>query len=193
MKRFFAVLLSAILLFSMSACGGKKEGDNISSESSNEVTEDSKQSAIDFDTTLWDIVTMSEASQNSLYTAMRNLSDGETSLLDVYDSAKSAEETQIELSLEIAYGKSETQSYVDAVINYVINAQKVASSLKNYIDTNEMEHYSEANEYLEKAQIYAIEVVTERMAYLSEAGLSDEEISEIMGTADSSEKATDLQ
>ena len=34
MKRFFAVLLSAILLFSMSACGGKKEGDNISSESS---------------------------------------------------------------------------------------------------------------------------------------------------------------
>ena len=79
------------------------------------------------------------------------------------------------------------------VDDIVINAQKVASSLKNYIDTNEMEHYSEANEYLEKAQIYAIEVVTERMAYLSEAGLSDEEISEIMGTADSSEKATDLQ
>ena len=42
----------------------KSKGDNISSESSNEVTEDSKQSAIDFDTTLWDIVTRSEASQN---------------------------------------------------------------------------------------------------------------------------------
>lgn len=191
MKRFLTVLLSVILLFSVSACGGKKEGNNASSESSNEVAEDSKQSAIDFDAKLWDIVTRSEAAQNSLYAAMSSLSDGETALLDVYDSAKSAEEAQLELSLEISYGESETQSYVDAVINYVINAQKVASSLKSYIDTNEMSHYSEANEYLEKAQTYAIEVVTERMSYLSDVGLSDEEISEIMGTADSSENAAE--
>lgn len=191
MKRFLTVLLSVILLFSVSACGGKKEGNNASSESPNEVAEDSKQSAIDFDSELWSIITTSENFTTDLLTMLDEVSTGESTLLDVYDSTKTMVYAQNDLRSSIPKGDENADEYISAANTYILNAFGIASNLQQYIDTNEIKYLSDAKSSIESAQTYAIEVVAQRMAYLSDAGLSNEEISEIMGTADSSENAAE--
>lgn len=143
------------------------------------MTDEERQAVLDFDTTLWNIVSESETAFNEFSSTMNNYSAGNATLLDVKIAAIIAVDAQSELSKSIPSGDERSQRYVDAVSNYVSNSQNVASTFISFIDTENQDYLTESKNYLNRVPSYAFSIVSERIRYLSSCGISDDEISEL--------------
>lgn len=172
MKKYLSILLSVILLFFTAGCGGSTE------------PVDQKQSAQDFDSTVWSTVLAAEATMQDLTAVLNKAANGQATLLDLYDAADTAEEYLGSLSISFSSKEDIADDYVDAAQNYIVNAQLIASGIRDYIDTNEMSYLSDANGRIDSVTSYLINIVSARMDYLSASGFSEEEISEILGPSD---------
>lgn len=76
-----------------------------------------------------------------------------------------------------AMTNDDTVEYAEAAGTYVkAVAFGIATPLMEYIDENKMEDLSDANETLGLMPAYFLEVESARSAYLSNSGLSEEEI-----------------
>lgn len=168
MKKCITIILSFILMFAIIGCGGNSE------------PADPKQAAKEFDSTVWSAVLAAESTMQDLSTTMNSATIGEVSLLELYDTADSAKQYLGELSISFSSKGKDAEKYVEAAQNYIINTQIIASGICDYINTQEMQYLSDANGRIDSVTTYLIEVVSARMEYLTNAGLSDEEITALM-------------
>lgn len=174
MKKYLVILLSIFLIFSFTGCGGDTD------------PVEQKNAAAEFDSKVFSIISISENTTNDLLAMLRGTSDGSVTLLDLYDAAESAVYMQNELLSDLTTEDKNAKEYVSISRDYVLNAFGIANNIKEYLDTNEMKYLSSAENSIELAQSYAFDVVAARMDYLSASGFSEEEISDILSTSDTS-------
>lgn len=118
------------------------------------------------------------ASYNELNTMMQQPDTGETSLLELYDYCEQVKDWGLDWADKVdAMTNDDTAEYAEAAGTYVkAVAYGIATPLMEYIDENKMEDLSDANETLGLMPAYFLEVESARSAYLSNSGLSEEEI-----------------
>lgn len=148
-------------------------------ESGNEVSEEKKQTALDADKELTDLIIGAESDYNTFIDIMN--SDNATDL-DIYDAAKIVDSNLGKYSVN-AYNVNcdGIDEYKAQVSYYIINMQSVASDIKKYMDKENIKYLSSAKEYIEKVQSYAMVVLSERMKFLTNAGFTEAEVLEILG------------
>ncbi|NLH02070.1 MAG: zinc-ribbon domain-containing protein [Clostridiales bacterium] len=150
--------------------------------------EEQKAAAIELDAKIYDIVLRSEKVTSLLQEGIGLYSDGQGTLLELYDLAKEAKDAQTSIFGELmGLGDKESSDYVEAAQFYVSNSISVAEDLQKYIDKQEIKYLSSAKESLENTQKHTLNVVSERMKYLSAQGLSDEEIANILDAQEETE------
>lgn len=168
MKKYLTLILSIIFLLGAVGCGNDPD------------PAEQKKAALELDTNIFSMVTVSENTTNDLLAMLQGVSDGSVTLLDVYDAAESAVYMQTEIHSDLVSDDKNAKEYVDIAGDYVLNAFGIANNIKDYIDTNEMQYLSNAQTSIDSAETYAINLVAARMDYLSTSGFSNEEISQIL-------------
>lgn len=139
--------------------------------------EEAKTKAKELDAKVYDIVLRSEQVTELLQESVMLASEGQLSMLELYDIAKEAEAIQQNLYYELPIKDGEGSfDYVTGALNYIVNGQTIASNLKKYIDKEEMKYLSSAKESMENTQAHILNVVTLRMKYLSSQGFTDDEV-----------------
>lgn len=143
--------------------------------SSGEKTEGTKEGAQAKDTEIYSAVLSAETKFNSLLDLMDS-----GNLLDVYDGCKETHDFA-----QDCYGRISDQrdnlnkEYVEAAQMYCVQIKIVCEHLEDYINDQDMEDLSKAKEGMEYLNACILDVVTQRQAYLTEAGFTAEEIEEI--------------
>lgn len=139
---------------------------------------DNRDAALEADRELFDIITAAEAD----YATLTNVMGTEgVSLVDLYDTAKTAESNfGIYWSSINSVKCDNINEYQDAARNYVMNMKLIASSVKKYIDKQNMDDLSDAKACIENSQNYAIIVVGKRLEFLTDSGFTDEEAINIL-------------
>jgi len=146
--------------------------------------EEAKNTAILIDNQAFQLVLNSEKIVSLLQEGITIYSNGEASALDLYDLAKTAEESQSTLSYSASSLRDDNNGdYIDACTLYIINGRDFAKKIMKFLDTSEMTYLSEAKECITNSESYVSSVVAARSLYLSDQGLSDGEISDIMNTS----------
>jgi len=169
----FLILL--VGLIALVACFGGSSTDEETS-AANEAIADMTPQQIDLE--IYGAVRSAAASYNELNTMMQQLDTGETSLLELYDYCEQVKDWGLDWSDKVdAMTNDDTAEYAEAAGTYVkAVAFGIATPLMEYIDENKMEDLSDANETLGLMPAYFLEVESARSAYLSNSGLSEEEI-----------------
>lgn len=157
-------------------------GSELSKDESSEMdTETVKSVALALDSQIYENVLNSEKTTQLLQEGIALVSDGSGNMLELYDLAKAAKETQTTLfSNLLSLSDNNTKSYVEVCQLYVGSGKTVAEKLMKYIDKQEMKYLSDAKEALESSETYTLKLILERTNYLSSQGLTDEEISAIL-------------
>lgn len=175
--------LSSVLESSTDSPSTPSETSNVSdaSESSEELGEISHDEILANDDSIYLYVLKSEKITNILREAIVSFGNQEITSLELYDLAKKAKESQLSFfrgltSLQNDYNKD----YLEACEMYVSNGRELANYLIKYLDKEKIKDLSSAKECLENMDAYTLSVVTQRMTYLSNCGISDEEITEIL-------------
>lgn len=139
---------------------------------------DNRDAALEADKELFDIITAAEADYATLTTVMGT--EG-VSLVDLYDTAKTAENNfRIYWSNINSVKCDNIKDYKDSAQNYITNMQLIASSVKKYIDKQNMDDLSDAKACIENSQNYAIIVVGKRLEFLTASGFTDAEAIKIL-------------
>jgi len=143
--------------------------------------EELKNAAIVIDNQIFDIVMNSEKTTQILQEGAGMIGNGQGSLLELYDLAKTAKESQSVFFSNLSKLQDKNnKEYISACQNYVINAKSIADNLMKYLDKQELKYLSEAKDQINLASSYAVKVVSARMEYLISQGFTDEEVSEIL-------------
>lgn len=145
------------------------------------LTEDEKNALIQLDGQIFKIVTDCEATTTSLQSYLTAFSEQNATLLDVYNAAKTAKDTQFNYWGQLQDLQNDTnKDYIEACQIYVGIHQSFAENLMKYLDKNEIKYLSKAQEDLESTSNYAYTVVAARMSWLANQGLTTDEISAIL-------------
>lgn len=171
------ILIIFVVVFVGSAfIAGFFGGSSEETSAPNEATADMTPKEIDLE--IYGAVRSAAASYNKLNTMMQQLDTGETSLLELYDYCEQVKDWGLDWADKVdAMTNDDTAEYAEAAGTYVkAVAFGIATPLMEYIDENKMEDLSDANETLGLMPAYFLEVESARSAYLSNSGLSEEEI-----------------
>lgn len=142
---------------------------------------DKKAAAIETDKKIYEIVLAAEKTSNTLNEGMSLVGNGQGSLLDLYDLAKAAKENHFSYYSALSkLQNKKNKDYIEAAQLYVINSQNIAEDIMKYIDKNEMKYLSRAKENMQSVSNYVLALAGTRMEYLSNQGLTDDEIVTIL-------------
>lgn len=169
--------------------GGAAESDNNTTDNSgtqeSQTQELTAEQAKKIDSQMWDCLLQSEATNNKLIGGI----DENTNALTLYDLAKEcrSEQSQISSTVGDIYtdntnAKDIIKEYYNSVSYYITNGTMIADCLMDYANEQEVKTLSEAKGYMEDVESCAISALGARMDFLSAAGLSDDEITSIIGT-----------
>ena len=163
----------------------EKEVDNITDSQSNEAETETestvagnREAATEADRQIYDIIMSADADYQTL---TRIMSTDGVSIVDLYDTAKTAEN-----NFRIYWGNIDSvkcdgiKEYKEAAKNYILNLQSIASSTKKYVDKQNIQDLSDAKAGMENSTNYAILVVGARLGFLTASGFSDEEAMQII-------------
>lgn len=167
----FVVLF--VLLIGIASCSDPSTDESsATSESTAEMTPQ------EIDLEMYRPVRSAQASYEKIQTMMVQLDTGETSLAELYDYCKQVKDWGLDWSNTIdSVTTDDSAEYAEAAGYYVKGvAYGVASNLMKYIDENDYDSYSGAKDAMSLLPMYESEIDTARKAYLSAAGLSEEEI-----------------
>ena len=169
----------------VSSVSTETEADSITDSQSTEAeteTEntvaDNREAATEADRQIYDIIMSADADYQTL---TRIMSTDGVSIVDLYDTAKTAEN-----NFRIYWGNIDSvkcdgiKEYKEAAKNYVLNMQSIASSTKKYVDKQNIQDLSDAKAGMENSTNYAILVVGARLGFLTASGFSDEEAMQII-------------
>lgn len=169
MKRSLSLFLALGLALSLAACG--------------EPAETAEQTAArELDGQVWGVVTTASDQLQALEGVVADTAErGDTDVLGVMvDVLWGAQNSLDDFD-------ADTQSamlYVGAARAYTANARVVCENMKAYIDDGETSDYNRFLKYLGKVGELTDNVVERRKTFLSGAGFSEEEITEITGETD---------
>ena len=156
----------------------EKEVDNITDSQSNEAETETestvagnREAATEADRQIYDIIMSADADYQTL---TRIMSTDGVSIVDLYDTAKTAEN-----NFRIYWGNIDSVK-CDGIKDYILNLQSIASSTKKYVDKQNIQDLSDAKAGMENSTNYAILVVGARLGFLTASGLSDEEAMQII-------------
>ena len=136
---------------------------------------DAKEEAEAKDTAIYSAVLSAETKFNGLVDLMDS-----GNLLDVYDGCKETNDFAQDCWSRINDQKDDlNEDYVDTAKMYCVQIQIICENLEDYINDQDMEDLSKAKEGMEYLNACILDVVTQRQAYLTEAGFTTEEIEEI--------------
>ena len=169
----------------VSSVSTETEADSITDSQSTEAeteTEntvaDNREAATEADRQIYDIIMSADADYQTL---TRIMSTDGVSIVDLYDTAKTAEN-----NFRIYWGNIDSvkcdgiKEYKEAAKNYILNLQSIASSTKKYVDKQNIQDLSDAKAGMENSTNYAILVVGARLGFLTASGFSDEEAMQII-------------
>lgn len=140
-----------------------------------------KQAVLLMDEQIYAVVLNSDKIIGLLQDGIDLASDDSATLLDLYDLAKAAKDSQSKLFSALLDATDDTtRAYVEAAQLYIMNGYQLAENLINYIDTNEMKYLSQAKECVQSVSDYTYVVLGARMQYLYDGGFTDAEVGNIL-------------
>lgn len=138
-------------------------------------TEDIKADVRSKDTAIYSAVLSAETKYNGLIDLMDS-----GSLLDVYDGCKETKAFAQDCWSRINDQKDDrNEDYVEAGKLYCVQIKIICDHLQDYINDQDMEDLSKAKASMEQLNALILDVVSQRMVYLTDAGFTTEEIEEI--------------
>jgi len=141
----------------------------------------SKETAESNDLMIYTTLEMAERYLGIFQDALNGLGDGSATILDVYNTCEDVKQYMIQFDNHLDEVVDESaDAYKDAVSGYTVLLWGAADSLMKYIDDNEISDLSDAQDSIEALTPQVYLAVSERMAYLSNAGFTDEEIQAIL-------------
>lgn len=141
----------------------------------------SKETAESNDLMIYTTLEMAERYLGIFQDALNGLGDGSATILDVYNTCEDVKQYMIQFDNHLDEVVDESaDAYKDAVSGYTVLLWGAADSLMKYIDDNEISGLSDAQDSIEALTPQVYLAVSERMAYLSNAGFTDEEIQAIL-------------
>lgn len=141
----------------------------------------SKETAEINDLMIYTTLEMAERYLGIFQDALNGLGDGSATILDVYNTCEDVKQYMIQFDNHLDEVVDESaDAYKDAVSGYTVLLWGAADSLMKYIDDNEISDLSDAQDSIEALTPQVYLAVSERMAYLSNAGFTDEEIQAIL-------------
>lgn len=201
MKKRIIFSLALLMMALLTACGDEPpksdptaqqsstEAESLTTEKEKQEVEAAKALAIVLDGQIYDNVLRSEETTKLLQEGVQLVSSGKGNMLELYDLAKTTKETQLTLFTNLSKLQDKNNpAYIEAAQMYIANNKSFSEKLMKYIDKNDMKYLSQAKECIENSESYALSVISTRMGYLSEQGLTDEEITKIL--EDTSEPST---
>lgn len=172
-KLFSAFALSGALLVTLSACGGS------SSASS---TPDAKpKTPQEIDADIYRTVTNVESRMDSLSDGIVSMSVGNLSMEDLYDSCEVAI-ADVNLALETVkqYEDDEAISgYVDAAQDVLNNVGAAHIKMQDFLDGGTQEDLEYAMTCIDNRDLVNVPFVAARQQYLTDSGLSSDDIAKI--------------
>lgn len=161
-----------VLVIAIGACSDPATDDT---SASNEAMADMTPQQIDME--MYRPVRSAMASYEDLVEKVNGLDTGETSTLDIYDDCRQIIEWRSGWEDTIdSVTNEETQAYADAAHYYVSNVYMIAQDTVDYINEQDMEKLSSVRDGIQTEPAFMDDVVEARRAYLSNAGLTEEEI-----------------
>lgn len=161
-----------VLLFAIIACSDPATDETTSSS---DATAGMTPQEIDLE--MYRPVRSARASYDKLTDMINGLGTGESSTLDVYDYCKQVSDWAVDWSdTAEAMTNDQTSEYGEAARYYIGNVALIARDTMDYIDEQDMEKLSTIKDGIQLMPTYEADLLTARKAYLSAAGLSDDEI-----------------
>lgn len=146
-----------------------------------ETPANAKEAAESYDLMIYTTLEMAERYLGVLQEDLNGLTDGSATMLDVYNTCENVKQYMSQFDDHLDEVPDEAAAaYKEAVHGYIILLWGAADSLMEYIDNQEMSDLSDAQESVEALTPQVYLAVAERMAYLSNAGFTDEEIQAIL-------------
>ena len=103
------------------------------------------------------------------------------STLDIYDTCKDTKRFAQDCFGRAADQKDDmSEDYVKACQGYFVELKSIADHLMDFVDSEKMEDLSKAKEGIEALNSHILNITTQRIDYLTNAGFTSEEISEIL-------------
>lgn len=144
---------------------------------------ESTESGIDTDSAiLADAAIMQYVSEiDSVYLAFVSIMESGSDL-DIYDAAKTLKSSAFKAYTNITSVSCDgIDEYKETSLNYAITIQMIAENIIKYFDKNqEMKYLSDAKENISNRETLMYGLIANRMTFLSNAGLSDDEITSLM-------------
>ena len=141
-----------------------------------------KQTAIDTDKQIYDIVTRAEKTNSIIQKSIDELSKGNMSELDLYDSIKTGIKNMDSFTSSLTDIQSDNATdYIQACQMYVYDSRNYLESTNKYIESQNIKDLSASKDSLQYMSDDAISLSTERMKFLSDSGASSDEITNILG------------
>lgn len=159
----------------------QQDTDQQSDDTPKTLSDEEKNSIIELDSQIVKIITDSESTTTNLQTYLTAFGQQQATLLDVYNAAKTAKDIQFNHWQQLNDLQNDSnKDYIGACQLYVGIHQSFAENLLKYIDKNKIEYLSKAQENLSSCSDYALLVATGRMKWLTDQGLTTEEVSNIL-------------
>jgi len=101
--------------------------------------------------------------------------------LDVYDACKDTKNFAQTCWGLVSDQKDDLNSdYAQACQYYFVEIKSICDDIMDYIDSQKMEDLSNAKAGIENLQNHVLNIISNRMTYLVDAGFTDEEIAQIL-------------
>lgn len=146
--------------------------------------EELKAAAKQLDLDITAICTSAEADYNKFLEIM---SSGNSSDLDMYNTAKTLKENlQYYNYTQLSNLDGEgIDNYKDSASLYIFVMSEVADKTMKYIDDPSTSKLSDLQSYMGNVSSYTLDVVSEKFAFLSDAGFTADEIAEMTSISES--------
>lgn len=168
----FLILL--VGLIALVACFGGSSTDEETS-AANEAMADMTPQQIDLE--MYRPVRSAKASYEKLVEMIGQLESGESSNIEIYDYCQQVLDWYPGWGDTIeSMTNDDTAAYADAADGYVGNVMLIAKDTADFINEQDYDKITSVREGLQLMPAYENDLVEARTAYLSNAGLTDEEI-----------------
>lgn len=151
-----------------------------------------KQKAIEKDKTIWDIILLSEKDVKTVQEGCALAANGTVTYSQLAELARKAKSNQKIYLNQISTldDNDDCSEYIKSAKLYIINAESILDNLIKGCEEYDIAYINKAIEYINDSSTHAIKIASDRMVYLANAGLNDNEITNIMSSAKTTTETT---
>lgn len=144
-------------------------------------TIDSSETALQNDSIIISAVHFGDNYLTGLNERLIGMENGSVSLLDLYDFCGDILDHVYDFTSRLSDIETPaSEDYNGMVRYYLYTFYDIADSLQKYIDDGEMEDLSDARELIQSLPAIQLSIISERSAYLTASGVSEEKIQELL-------------